>query len=103
MCPRLDRSTSTKAKHRQLQPVSSQETLPRACENTLFLPQTGKRALHKHTELLVKKGAEPGLSAATQLREGMTKLPLHCLAGQNHTPQDALITGTRLPRTLRRS
>lgn len=87
------RLTSTKARHGQPQPASSQETLPRVCANTLFLPQTGTRALHKHTELLFKKWAEPGPSAATQFREGTTKLPFHCLAhlraeqNHHHTPK----------------
>lgn len=74
------RLNSTKARHRQPQPVSSQETLPWVCASTFFLPQTGTRVLHKRTGLLVKKWAEPGPLAATQLREGTTKLPFHCLA-----------------------
>lgn len=50
--------------------------LPRGCASTLFLPQTGTRALHKQTESLGKKWAEPGPPAAAQLGEGTTEIPL---------------------------
>lgn len=98
------RLTSTQARHWQPQPASSQATLPRAGESTL-LPQTGTRALRKHTELLVKKWAEPGPLAATQLGEGTTLPGPFKSRAKLHfpPPQDALIAGTSLPKTVRRS
>lgn len=50
--PGSARLTSSKARH-------SQHPAKKLCPESEFLPQTGIRALHKHTELLVKKRAEP--------------------------------------------
>lgn len=75
------RLTSAKARHRQLQPASSQETLLRACESTFFCLR--QEPGHRVNKLLVKERAEPGPSAVKHLGEGT--MPLRRAEQKSHT------------------